>query len=292
MRAGLLASPARAHELIDTTVEGRPAAVLVSPAHDLRAVVTPDLAMLCSSLASGGEELLGLPASVSEYAERGAATGIPLLHPWANRLGGGRIAGLEGETVDPASPLVPVDERGLPIHGLRLVDAGWRVVDRHASVANARISARLDFPGDGELGRAFPFPHELTVTAALSADTLTIRTGLRPTGDRPVPVSFGWHPYFRLPEIPRADWRVALPVRRRAILDPRGLPTGEEAEVDVADGPLGGRTYDDLFTRLEEAPVFALHGGGRRIEVAFGEGYPIAQVFAPADRAVIAFEPM
>ena len=33
-------------------------------------------------------------------------------------------------------------------------------------------------------------------------------------------------------------------------------------------------------------------GGGRRIEVAFAEGYPSAQVYAPAGQAFICFEPM
>jgi aldose 1-epimerase len=35
-----------------------------------------------------------------------------------------------------------------------------------------------------------------------------------------------------------------------------------------------------------------LEGGGRRIEVRFGEGYRYAQVFAPEIDDVVAFEPM
>jgi len=35
-----------------------------------------------------------------------------------------------------------------------------------------------------------------------------------------------------------------------------------------------------------------LAGGGRRIELAFLEGFPYAQVFAPAADDVVAFEPM
>jgi aldose 1-epimerase len=38
--------------------------------------------------------------------------------------------------------------------------------------------------------------------------------------------------------------------------------------------------------------VFALEGGGRRIEVAFEQGFPVAQVYAPRDRDVVCFEPM
>jgi len=43
---------------------------------------------------------------------------------------------------------------------------------------------------------------------------------------------------------------------------------------------------------VEERPVFALEGGGRRIELAFEEGYPVAQVYAPPDQDFICFEPM
>lgn len=37
---------------------------------------------------------------------------------------------------------------------------------------------------------------------------------------------------------------------------------------------------------------FVLAGGGRRISLALGHGYPFAQVYAPDDDDVIAYEPM
>ena len=55
--------------------------------------------------------------------------------------------------------------------------------------------------------------------------------------------------------------------------------------------PLGDEEYDDLFPELAEPAVFAVEGG-RRIEVAFEEGYPVAQVYAPPDQDFICFEPM
>ena len=33
-------------------------------------------------------------------------------------------------------------------------------------------------------------------------------------------------------------------------------------------------------------------GEGRRIELSFGAGYPFAQVYAPSDDDVVAYEPM
>jgi galactose mutarotase-like enzyme len=74
------------------------------------------------------------------------------------------------------------------------------------------------------------------------------------------------------------------------VLDIDELPTGEREAADVSAGPLGSRTFDDEF--VAPADPFVLEGGGRRIEVSFDQGYPFAQVYAPDDDDVIAFEPM
>ena len=104
-----------------------------------------------------------------------------------------------------------------------------------------------------------------------------------PTAAVAVPVSFGWHPYLRLPDVPRSEWRVEMPVRRRALLDERGLPTGETEPVELEPGPLGERTYDDLFVGLDSPTAFVLEGGGRRIELAMRQNYAFAQVYAPLE---------
>ena len=49
-----------------------------------------------------------------------------------------------------------------------------------------------------------------------------------------------------------------------------------------------GYTVDDAAA----AAVFALSGGGRRIEVVFEQGFPAAQIFAPSNDDVVGIEPM
>ena len=107
-----------------------------------------------------------------------------------------------------------------------------------------------------------------------------------------MPVSFGYHPYLRLPGVDRADWRVEIPVSERLKLDRRMLPTGERESVEVGAGPLGDRTFDDEYLAPADAAPFVLAGGGRRIELSVGPGYRFAQVYAPSDDDVVAFEPM
>ena len=63
----------------------------------------------------------------------------------------------------------------------------------------------------------------------------------------PVPISFGYHPYLRLPGVERSAWLVEIPVSERVVLDSEELPTGEVEPADVPAGPLGSRTFDDEF---------------------------------------------
>ncbi len=142
------------------------------------------------------------------------------------------------------------------------------------------MRAALDFD-EPELLDAFPFPHVIELDARLDPDGLAVRTTVRATGDVAVPLAYGYHPYLSLPGVPRERWEVSLPVRRRLLLDETRLPSGATEPVEPFHGEIGDRTWDDCFDDLVPGEPFAVAGGGRRIEVAFGEGYPVAQVFAP-----------
>jgi galactose mutarotase-like enzyme len=166
------------------------------------------------------------------------------------------------------------------------------VVGADADVAEARLAARFDFAAQPELMRLFPFAHQLVLDVRLQDSRLTIATTLSATGDGPVPVAFGFHPYFRLPGVPRAEWWVELPVRRAMAVDARQLPTDVRTPVSIPPGPLGDRSFDTPYDELDPVPTFVLAGGGRRIAVTFDEGYPCTQVFAPPGQDFICFEPM
>lgn len=271
------------HKVVDELVEGCDGIVLVSERHDLRAGFAPGAGMVGYSLTHRGEQLLGLRGGLTAYRERGSSFGIPLLHPWANRL--------EAD-LDAARSPVRLDANGLPIHGLLAASPHWSVTERGAEEGRATLAALLDFGAHEELLAAFPFPHELHLAVELAGDTLTVATELATASDAPVPISFGWHPYLRLPGVPRSSWKLELPVATRALLDDRGIPTGQTEAARAAGGPLGDRVFDDLYTELEPPAVFALEDDRRRIEVRFAEGYPVAQVYAPPDGDYVCFEPM
>jgi aldose 1-epimerase len=272
------------------TLEGFETVTL--PAGELEASFAPGRGMAGVSLCHAGDELLDRQAGLSAYADRGAVMGIPILHPWANRLAGFEYA-VDGRWVllPGGPPLVRCEERGLPIHGLLNGSRHWRVRSVATDGEHARLSATLAFDGHPELLAAFPFPHTLTLDATLNAGGLTIATTLKATGDVAVPVVFGFHPYLRLPDVDRSRWQLDLPARRYLFTDVRGIPTGHHEDEHAARLRLGSRSFDDGFDRIADGSEFAVAGGGRRITVTFVTGYPAGQIFSPPTEAEADDEP-
>ena len=108
----------------------------------------------------------------------------------------------------------------------------------------------------------------------MAPGALRITTSVIATDGVGVPISFGFHPYLVLPGVPRAEWELTLPARRHLLTDARGIPTGATTRERSERAPLGHRTFDDGYDGLGRAPRFAIAGGGRRLEVAFLQGYP------------------
>lgn len=261
---------------------------LASPDEEATATFAPSAGMVCCSLRHRGEELLAQRDGVLAYAEQGSTMGIPLLHPWANRLSGftygaaHRVVELTGER-----SLLTLDENGLPIHGVLPSHVPWEVREHAAHRLRARM--RWEVPS---LLAVFPFPHELDYEVAIANGSLTIETILRACSEVAVPVSFGYHPYLQIPGADRDGWEVELPEMQSLTLDGRMIPTGDRERFEGRRFELGSSSWDHAFGGLARALRFAVASAGRRIELAFLEGYPYAQVFSPAGENFICFEPM
>lgn len=261
---------------------------LTAPGGELVARFATGAGMVGCSLRHRGDELLGLRGGLDAYIRRGSTFGIPLLYPWANRLGdwGYAVAGRE-VSLDRGSPLLRADEHGLPIHGALAASPDWEV----RATGPSALAAALDFAEHPDLLAVFPFPHRLELAVELAAGGLTVTTTVVAGAGAPVPLSFGFHPYLAPPGAPREDWLVELPARTALGLDERGLPTGDAREQPAEEFPLRDRTFDDLFA-LPGPARFSVAAAGRRLAVEMVSGYPYAQVFAPAGQALICFEPM
>ena len=245
----------------------------------------PDVAMLCGSLRFRDDEYVAWPRTLEQF-ESGAATAVPLLHPWANRLAGWSYRA-DDEEVDLHGLSLPVDPKGLPIHG-NLLGVPFEIVRADRS----RVVARLDYGAYPEKIRAFPFPHVLTVDARLHPSRgLNIVTHVEATGDRAVPISFGWHPYVQLPRGDRAGWELRWPACEHLELDEQLIPTGQRTPQPAQRAAIGTRTFDDHYA-LGPDRTFSISAAGRTLMFEFDAAYPFGQLFVPPDGQVVAIEPM
>lgn len=192
-------------------------------AGELVATFFPEDGMLGVSLAHRGEEILRLVDDIEGAAAVGRSIGIPLNHPWANRLSGPRFAAAGREVeLDPDSPWLLKDWNDIIIHGVPWSKLTWQPLD----AGDTSLTGRLAW-NRPELLEFFPFEHAVEMRASLDERAITVATTIIATGDMPVPVSFGFHPYVGLPGLPRDRWRITLPEMDSIVLDERLLPTGE-----------------------------------------------------------------
>jgi len=101
-----------------------------------------------------------------------------------------------------------------------------------------------------------------------------------------MPLSLGFHPYIKIPELPRDRWSATIPARKRVIADERRLPTGEFAGMNLTSPfPTAGVTLDDGFLDLirdeNGVAVFSIEAEGKIIEVLFGPKFETAVVWIP-----------
>ena len=273
--------------------------VVVSTIDDVAAVtlsagstvfsVLPEVGLLGASLTHKGREYLDFHGG-SAAAREGHTTGVPLLAPWANRLAGSSYR-VGSKSVDLENLLLHRDANGLPIHGLLVGRSGWELVSVKGQPGSASMVAALNAAADEEVMAAFPFPHELTVGFTVTPGRLMVSTTVTATGRRAVPVSFGWHPYFRLPDVDRDRVRLGMPSRNRLVLDERGIPTGEECPESASIVKLAGADYDNAY-RLGRDRQLLLASGRRRLTVVLDRNYPYAQIYSPVGADFIALEPM
>lgn len=242
--------------------------------------------------------------SVGEFALARELCGNPFLAPWANRLDehaffahGVRYElnrGLGNYLLDP-------DEQ--PIHGLLLYASEWGVVDVGSGPDSAWVKSRLEFFRYPALMAQFPFAHTIEMTYTLAGTTLEVRTEIQNHSAEAMPLSVGFHPYFQLHGSPRDDWHVHLAAGSLWDLNERFTPTGAKSPVTGAfpsadDLPLRGEFLDHVFGDLQADADgwarFSVHAAGERLTVAYGDGYPVAVVYAPSGEGqqFLCFEPM
>ena len=276
--------------------------------------VTPSIGNIATAFRVKGQNILRFPhASLAEFEARPAATGIPFLAPWANRLDETAFYA-NGRRHDFDMTLGNI--RGVvPIHGFVTTTNRWQVKALAATDREASVTSRLDFYRQPQWMRQWPYAHTIDITYRLAAGVLEVETAITNLSDEPMPVAVGFHPYFQLTDSPRDTWRVTVAAQTRWLLDSRKLPTGAtEPTTRLLPGPdasLEGYNLDDVFSDLVRDPdgraTMTVRGRAQRLDVVLGPRWRSVVVWAPnpsgkgrggqgdsppAERNFICIEPM
>lgn len=226
--------------------------------------------------------------------KRASGSGIPILAPFAGRVRGTRFSWQGRQYAELACP----SHAGNAIHGFAL-DRPWRVIEKSASrvVGEFCLSA-----ADPKLLEQWPADFRIRAEYEVAGRTLAASYRIENSDTKPLPLSFGVHPYFRVPlgGGSVADCRVSLPAERRWE-QVEMLPTGRQ--LDLADAaafrcglPFEAMRFDDVFTGVRfdgDRSVSRIVdlGSGRSVTLSFDRAFRNIVVYNPPHREAVCIEP-
>ncbi len=281
------------------TVDGVDIVRLTDAAHKAEVTIATKVGNNAFDMKVNGKPVFWSPyAGPGDVAKRPAMAGNPFLAPWANRLDHeGFFANGKSYILNPALRNYRPDGNHKPIHGLLLNSKEWQVTNMGADDRSAWVTSRIEFWRYPDYMAQFPFAHNLEMTYRLRDGALEVETAIENLSESPMPVGIGYHPYFRLPDTHRADWKVHIAAREHVVLSNVLIPTGERKPVEFPDPvSLATTQLDDVFTNLVRGDnglaEFWVDDGKQRISVVYGPKYQVAVIYAPPGRDFICFEPM
>lgn len=159
---------------------------------------------------------------------------------------------------------------------------------------HASILCSYTYHGEREY---YPFPFQLQVEFMIhDQGTFTLEVAVQNLHDQPIPIGFGWHPYFHL--IDTADAHLLqLPPCERVEINERMIPTGQRTPFTAFQKmtKVGHTVLDNCFRNTRTSGTYALqlaYGSHRLMAKAPVRQFPYFQVFTPPHRSSIALEPM
>jgi aldose 1-epimerase len=272
---------------------------LADKKHNVEVSVLPSMGNNAFEMKVNGVNVFWFPFnSLADFKAKPTLAGNPLLAPWANRLDEDAFyANGKRYALDRGLKNFRSDGNNHPIHGLLAYSPHWEATKVTANGSRAEVTSRLEFWRYPDYMAQFPFAHTLEMTYRLQDGILEVETSIENLAAEPMPVSVGYHPYFKISDAPRDQWKVQLPVKEHVILSKELIPTGETKPMSYANPlTLAGVALDDVFTGLIPGESgrtdFSVQGARQKISVLYGPKYPVAVVYSPIGRDFICFEPM
>jgi aldose 1-epimerase len=221
-----------------------------------------------------------------------AITSIPFLGPWANRLD--EMAFYANGKKYPFNMDLGNIRPPQAIHGFYGNTDKWIVEEVKADANAAWVTSKLEVWRQPDWMAQFPFAHTVEITHRLQNGVLEVIAKVQNLSAEPMPISIGFHPYFKVAESTRDQWTLNVPARAHYILDKDKIPTGETEAIEKffpnpRAVPVKDFNLDDVFGDLirdgSGRAVAVVQGKTQRVEVMLGPKYKSLVVFTPGNNA-------
>ncbi|MCO5232332.1 MAG: aldose 1-epimerase [Chitinophagales bacterium] len=245
-----------------------------------------------------GKNIIWFPHYLQQYQSSKSLAGIPLMYPWANRLGADYFTFEGTKYLIENNQQIVRDTNELPIHGLLLKSDKWQVKEVGADEYSAWYISEYINDENSEIFLNYPFLHSLNLIYRLKSDKVEISLTITNHDEKNLPVSFGFHPYFSLEQYNREQVVLNIPYQNHVITDASLLPTGafEPAENLLAKSPFPLKKFylDDGFVNKAVASNAYFETEDYRLEIVPDENFRCVVVYAPYnnDKMFICIEPM
>lgn len=184
---------------------------------DVEAKVAPGRGALVSALRVENKDVLYLDRASFEDETKNVRGGIPVLFPYAGKLEGGKLKATGTE---------------MGQHGFGR-NRPWQSKEQKPWCVRLVL-----MPEDADL-RAYPFKFIAEQTCTILPRGLEISLCIFNTGDEPVPVSPGWHPYFCCPAAEKSKLRASV-----AGVDHNQFSNEREFDFGVVAPPSGRAAFE------------------------------------------------
>ncbi|HTI89524.1 MAG TPA: aldose 1-epimerase [Puia sp.] len=181
---------------------------------------------------------------------------------------------------------------GNAIHGL-LYNKAFGLVEESADETSGSLAMEYLYKKDDA---GYPFDYSCRVQYILHADSLLeVVTTVVNSGETPIPIADGWHPYFQLGGKVN-DWLLQFHSTAIVEFDERLVPTGKLLFYDAFKGlkQLGDTFLDNCFTLKPDIVGAAceIRNPANGLSVSFfpDPSYPYLQIYTPPTRDSIAIE--
>jgi galactose mutarotase-like enzyme len=233
-----------------------------------RVVLAPSRGGMLTRFSLDGEPVLFLDEASLRDKTKNVRGGVPILFPIAGKLAGDTLS-LDGANF-------PMKQHGFARN------LPWKVeAERAADEASVTLVLR-----DDDTTRAqYPFSFAVTFVYRLRDGVLRIEQRFENTGDKPMPIQPGLHPYFALPDARKREARVFTDATR-AWDNKAGQATTIRGGIDLVAEEVDLHLLDH---RPREARL--QRPGMRNVTLRFGEDQKVLVVWTLRGRDFVCVEP-